>query len=447
MRRRILRGCTGWKYSEVVLLALRAPAVTVVIFPLLHDTAAAMSLPPLLLRDNDTIAICGDSITELTEYSVFLETYLRVCRPAKNLRCLQFGWSGERADNFLLRMENDVLWLKPDVVTICYGMNDGGYRAAEKHTSDTYRKAMRGIIGQFQRAGVRTIVAGSPGAVDLDFYCRGKGPAEYNQTLAGLRDIGRDVVREFARDAVVFADIHTPMHDVMVQAKRKYGPAYHVCGPDGFHPARNGHLIMAYVFLRALGVDGEIGTINLDLETGAASASEGHAVKPIKHNSDGRSMGLEIESIRYPFCFQGDPADPCSTSGITQFLPFNPQLNRMKLVVANAAGRMRVTWGEQTREFSAGELAGGVNLADVFTPNPFSAGFFEVEAAVRAKQAFETIAHKHVINCEGKARAALPEAVGHFVALRAKTLEKHQRLEQAVAAAMRPVRHSITIEG
>ena len=34
---------------------------------------------------------------------------------------------------------------------------------------------------------------------------------------------------------------------------------------DGVHPAANGHLIMAYAFLKGLGCDGNVGTITLDL--------------------------------------------------------------------------------------------------------------------------------------------------------------------------------------
>ena len=52
------------------------------------------------------------------------------------------------------------------------------------------------------------------------------------------------------------------MEDVMTKAKAKYGKQYALAGEaDGVHPDENGHLVMAYAFLKALGCDGDIGTI------------------------------------------------------------------------------------------------------------------------------------------------------------------------------------------
>ena len=65
---------------------------------------------------------------------------------------------------------------------------------------------------------------------------------------------------------------------VMQAAKAKYGPDYHVAGVDGIHPAPNGHLVMAYAFLKALGCSGEIGTFTWDARSGTATATEGHKI-------------------------------------------------------------------------------------------------------------------------------------------------------------------------
>ena len=62
----------------------------------------------------------------------------------------------------------------------------------------------------------------------------------------------------------------------MGKAKAKYGDSYPVAGGDGIHPGANGHLVMAYAFLKGLGVDGNIGTITVDLGTKKATGSDGH---------------------------------------------------------------------------------------------------------------------------------------------------------------------------
>ena len=78
------------------------------------------------------------------------------------------------------------------------------------------------------------------------------------------------------QQGVVFANVLDPMIDVMTKAKAKYGREYHLAGGDGVHPDPNGHLVMAYAFLKALGCDGNIGAINVDLGQGKATASAGH---------------------------------------------------------------------------------------------------------------------------------------------------------------------------
>ena len=45
------------------------------------------------------------------------------------------------------------------------------------------------------------------------------------------------------------------------------------------YPGWAGHLVMAYAFLKAMGLDGDIGMFIIDLRDQTATASSGHAVK------------------------------------------------------------------------------------------------------------------------------------------------------------------------
>jgi lysophospholipase L1-like esterase len=393
-----------------------------------------------LLKDNDVVAVNGDSITEQKEYSVFIEDYLLMCKPAQGIRAAQFGWGGETAWGFNLRMINDVLWLKPTVATTCYGMNDGGYKPLEQSTVDNYRKNSLAIVKKFKDAGVRLIIVGSPGAVDSDMFNRSpERAAMYNKTLAGLRDVAKELA---AAEGVVFANVHDPMMDAMVKAKAKYGKDYHVCGGDGVHPGRNGQIIMAYAFLKAMGVDGNIGAITVDLASGKAEATAGHKVLSANAGS------VEIESSRYPFCFYGNPKDPNSTLGITEFLPFNDELNRFTLVVKNAPeGKVKVTWGDATKEFSSADLAKGINLAAEFAAvNPFSQQFAKVEQVIRRQQNFETLLHKQLLHELPIYREQLPDARGAADQLAAAGIKRDGQLFAESAGAVTPVKHVIKLE-
>src|SRR5688572_19425400 len=196
------------------LVLLIAPAVRA-------DSAAG-------LKDGDYVGVIGDSITEQRQYSLFIEGYLLMCKPKANLRASQFGWGGETAPGFAARMANDVLPFGPAVATTCFGMNDGGYSPLNDDKAKRYRDGQTSVVEQLKKSGARFIVVGSPGAVDFDAFRNDPAAAEmYNKTLAGLRDIAREVA---AQQGVAFADVYTPMIEAMRKAKAKYGKEYHVCG-------------------------------------------------------------------------------------------------------------------------------------------------------------------------------------------------------------------------
>jgi len=342
----------------------------------------------LRVEKGDRVAVVGDSITEQKLYSRYIEDYLLACASHLDLQTIQLGWGGERAPGFAARMDNDLLPFEPDVVTTCYGMNDGSYRAYEPSIGATYAAATRDIVQRLKKAGA-VVIVGSPGAVDTHtFRRRNLAPNVYNDNLAHLRDIARDIAYE---EAQPFANVHDRMVIAMMKAKPVLGDAYHVCGGDGFHPSPNGHIVMAGAFLRAMGFDGHIGTITIDMK-GKAAASDGHEVVA----SNGGEV--EIASSRYPFCFQGDDKSPNSTRSIVPFVSFNHDLNRLMLVVRNLeAPSAEVRWGDHAKVYPRKALERGINLAAEFLDNPFAAAFARVDQKVAQKQAFETGLIKGVI--------------------------------------------------
>lgn len=394
-----------------------------------------------VLRRGARVAVVGDSITEQKLYSKFLELYLLVCLPDLDLKVIQLGWGGERAPGFEARMENDLLPWKPDVVTTCYGMNDGSYRKFEPRIGEAYERSLRAIVERLKVAGA-TVVVGSPGAVDtVTFKMPSVSPADYNVNLSRLRDIARSISAEKGQP---FANVHDTMYQAMGKAKAALGDAYDVCGADGFHPQANGHLLMAQAFLEGLGVDGDLGEIVLDLKQGA-SARGGHSVV----SSSGGSA--TIESSRYPFCFYGDGKAPSSTRSILPHCSFNERLNRFRLVVKGLTSeRARVRWGGATKSFARSDLEKGINLAAEFLDNPFSAPFQKVEEVVSRKQGFETPMIKEAITRLRTFRdlvgGADPQAEQAMALLRERLLAKQAELHAAARAAVVPVRHEISVE-
>jgi lysophospholipase L1-like esterase len=401
--------------------------------------AGEAQLPP-----NARLAIIGDSITEQKMYSKYMEVYLIACAGRQDVRVFQFGWSGERAPGFLARMENDLSVLQPTAATTCYGMNDGSYQPFNEKIGKTYEDAMRGIIEKFDKLGVMNVVVGSPGAVDTKFFKKPNFPEDkaaesYNDNLAHLRDIDRKLASDKGK---AFADVHGAMFEAMGKAKAALGDSYDVCGGDGFHPGPNGQLIMAYAFLKGLGCKGDIAEITVDMN-GAATASDGHKVL-----SSGAGKA-EIESERYPFCFEGDAKSSKGTRSITPFFPFNEDLNRFVLRVKNLGGeKAKVTWGTQTKEFAKTQLEKGINLAAEFDQTPFDESFKKFTRTVGAKQAFETSMIKDWITrfpTAAPLTKPAPELEAAFDNLKKGFVARQKALETDSRKVLQPVKHSITI--
>ncbi len=396
----------------------------------------------LMLQKGDRLAICGDSITEQKMYSRIMEDYLVMCVPELQVSVRQYGWGGERAPGFLARMTNDCLRFAPTVATTCYGMNDHEYRTYEPRIGEAYRRNSTAIVEAFKANHVR-VVQGSPGCVGkTPGWSKNPGTVEdLNLNLCNLRNIGIEIAKT---ERVRFADVFWPMLTAGVEAQNRYGTNYAIAGKDGVHPGWAGHTVMAYAFLKALGVDGNIGAFTIDLKRHKVRASRGHEVISAK---DGQ---YEIKSTRYPFC----PCVPesksypsCGTDDVSKdtsirsgmaLVPFNQELNRLMLVAINGTAKQyQVTWGEQSKTFSVDQLARGINLAEQFPCNPFCTAFGRVDAAVAAKQAYET---KQI-----KERFRSAEAKQDMQGLVAQTEAERQPLALAVRAAFAPVTHTIRI--
>jgi lysophospholipase L1-like esterase len=406
--------------------------------------SASVASAQSAIEAGDRIAIVGDSITEQKLYSKYMECYLLACTGVPDLKVMQFGWSGEQASGFAARLENDLQYFKPTVVTLCYGMNDGRYMPYNEEIGRNYENNMRSVLKKLEAIGVKKIVVGSPGAVDTDFFrpgqMMGDRPAHvaYNDNLAHLRDIDKKLAQESHQR---FADVHAAMFDTMKKAKAALGSKYDVCGGDGFHPGPNGQLIMAYAFLKGLGVDGKIGEITVDLK-GKSEATAGHKVL------SGNGGKVELESTRWPYCFEGDDKSSGSTRSITPFLPFNDELNLLTLKVKGLdAAKAKVTWGSESREFTREQLTAGVNLAAEFSKTPFDEPFQKLQNAVANKQNFETFMIKQIItqfrflpnvSDDAELRQAT-ETMGK------KLFARQQELDTQVHAQLVPVKHTITV--
>lgn len=215
--------------------------------PLLLLTIAASSvLVAATLRAESAvvpaarIAIVGDSITEQKLYSKFLECYLLACSGVSNVRVMQFGWGGETAGGFANRVENDLAAFHPTVVTLCYGMNDGGYQPWKTEIGAGYEKNMRGVLSKLDRMGVKEIVIGSPVQLTPTSFGRGRrwGSSSRMWPTTTISPIWRDIDKQLAvENRQRFADVHGAMVAGMQKANESWGPRMTCAAAMDFTPA------------------------------------------------------------------------------------------------------------------------------------------------------------------------------------------------------------------
>ena len=395
----------------------------------------APEIGPLFLKEGDRLAIIGDSITEQKMYSRIMETYLTVCVPQLKVTTRQYGWSGETAEGFRKRMTNDCLRFQPTIATLCYGMNDHRYRPFDVMNAAWYRSNYTAVVKSLKAADARVVV-GSPGCMSKPAAwgkVLGMTLDEHNTSLCAYRDVGIGIAE---REGGRFADVFWNMMLAGYAGQTRFGTAdepYMIGGKDGVHPGWAGHVVMAYSFLRAFGLEGAIATVTVDLAASKAEASAGHKVEAVANGE------VTLTSSRYPFCATGETNKDNSLRSGMEVVSFNQDLNRFKLVLKNAtAANYKVTWGDTSRNYSSAELAAGVNLAADFAVNPFSEAFKGVDEAIGAKQAYETTQVKKIFHGD--------EGKNDMAAAVKRTEAERAPLVEAIKTAFVPVRHTIKIQ-
>lgn len=233
--------------SNVSLLA-NPPAIP-------HEaiTRAKSMLPP-----GKKVVFLGDSITQAGDYLVDLQCALFSLGISHH--AINVGLSSETATDLTeqenlshvqahqfprpaisARLSRVLATTSPDILFVCYGMNDGGALPQDELGLKRYQDAMSSLRQQALSAGVRRVVLCTPPVHDSkgnpSLAGHDANLTRYTDWLLSQRAKGWEVV-----------DFHTPMRQALEQG-RKTDPQF-TLSPDGTHPDRNGHWIMAKQILR-----------------------------------------------------------------------------------------------------------------------------------------------------------------------------------------------------
>lgn len=236
---------------------------------------------PLLA--NQRVLVLGDSITQDGRYVSFLEYYLQRLVPDAHCDLISIGLSSETASGLtepdakfprpcvLERLDRALAAVKPKVVLACYGMNDGIYAPPSPDRLAAFERGVRQVIAKVRAAGAQIVLIAPPVFDPVPLADR-TVPATAPRFGYGNIFYERydDVLGEFARiegalqgPDVTALDLHTPMAAALAE-RRATEPSF-TFSRDGVHPGDPGHLLMARIIGRGLGLPIPAATLDAEL--------------------------------------------------------------------------------------------------------------------------------------------------------------------------------------
>lgn len=266
----------------------------------------------IVLRDAETIAFLGDSITQQNLYTAFIETFLTSRLPGKDLRFYNFGWGGDTAPGGAGRYARDVAPVKPDLVLVKFGMNDGGYTGPDEAIRGRYLAGQEKLADAVAASGAKQVLI-SPNAVDPHGFHHLQ---HYNPSL---RLFAEHLAALAQRRGIPFVDFFAPF--LAVQEKAKAGDPAFTMIPDGVHPLEVGHLVMAYHAMKRFAAPAGLGDLSVTAE---GARSDGPAtVANVERGRRAVSFDLHLPFL--PFFV------PEAARGALALVPLQQELNRFRL--------------------------------------------------------------------------------------------------------------------
>lgn len=212
----------------------------------------------------------GDSITQAGDYVTLAEYYLNKQYPAGHFDFVSVGLASETVSCLTEkdhpfprpclseRLQRALDLVNPQVVIACYGMNDGIYHPQSPERMAAFQKGIQNLIAAARAKNARVILLTPPPfdpvaitaalpvtAPDFSY----KAPYEkYDDVLAEYAAWEKTLA---AADIQV-VDLHAPIDAYL--AKQRATDAKFSFTKDGIHPDLAGHLLMARILLKDLGV-------------------------------------------------------------------------------------------------------------------------------------------------------------------------------------------------
>lgn len=258
-------------------------------------------------KKGDRVVFAGNSITEAGLYGSYIWLYYMTRFPDQRIDILNGGIGGDVAGQIYARLDGDILKKKPTVLAVTFGMNDSRYfeyidknkpmtdqKRAEivRESKDSYDKIEK-RLQQLPKI-TKILMASSP--YDETAKMEGNLFAGKSKTMQQIIDFQLNSAKQ---NNWGYVDFFHPMTAIN-EREQKTNPGYTNTGTDRIHPGSAGHFIMAYIFLKAQGLESNIANVSVDAARGRLVKSENATVSAIKKSPTGISFEYLAKSLPYP---------------------------------------------------------------------------------------------------------------------------------------------------
>jgi lysophospholipase L1-like esterase len=325
-------------------------------------------------KAGDRVAFVGNSITDGGHYHSYIWLYYMTHFPNMRITCFNAGIGGDAIGQIADRFDDDVLSKKPTVLTLSWGMNDSGYfewnhadaqEVFDKKMVNSYKTY--GLIADKlkQRPEIRTIlIGGSPYDETTKFTTKNIWPHK----SAALASIIAHQEQSANDNHWAFVDFFHPMTEINKREQAK-DSTFSLTPNDRVHPDNDGHLVMAYLFLKAQGLDNKVvADININAKNKQASRAINCRITNVMAAADSLSFNYLANSLPYPIdTVPRSWGNHKKQSEALKLVPFTNEFNKELLTVKNLkSGNYNLLIdGEQMGTWSAQQFADGINMAEI----------------------------------------------------------------------------------
>ncbi len=324
-------------------------------------------VPAFYLKNNDTVVFYGDSITEQNYYNQYVEYYTATRFPGMRVHFYGAGVGGDRVTGgrggpIDERLARDVFPLKPTVVAVMLGMNDGSYQPTTEAIESTYTKGFEHLLASIHEHDPQariTLLGPSP----FDDVTR---PAQFAGGYNGVMEHYADLDRGLAvKIGGTFINLNPAVVAMVEKAQALDPQVAKLLLPDRVHPEAIVHWVMAEAVLKGWNAPALVSSVSIDARAGRATDAQNATVEGVERDAGGVRWSETENAL--PLAFLRDNELQALLLKLTDI---EEALNQEPLRVTglDAGSYTLQIDGSAVGTFSAEELDRGINLADFGTP-------------------------------------------------------------------------------